>query len=440
MDTSPVAVSPAPGLEVPVSEPKSPKLVPADPVRFAVGVAARQAAGQDPPPPARTPQEVWVGPEATSVEELFDRAAAYIEDQEGWEPVGVPGPEEGPKSFVKPVTKDVSFFLTDVNLPLSFADWRRLLNPEVFYDPLRAEFDTTMEDCQVLQLFAPGDALVSMRLASHPMMLKWSSLVGKPACTRAEEGHLLRVARRRDFPRPGMWCYVQACMNQETMMICEGEGSAHTTVMIMQEAGDAVHCREIIRLHRVPAWALDKMPNAADFVAQWVAAFRGSRLCAVLEAEEGLREYMVLALRKCERGPPLMPVSFEEDTWAPCDREFFSVSQYLQMFAEKAGVDLLVYDSMDGQHVVPYQAVVSRAGWHQAEAQFMDYFRLQRAAYRRIFGGSAAPVIKADVEARFVPVQRWKELQQQTYGGRVAGTFLDFRETSGSRSRCGSAH
>jgi len=223
-------------------------------------------------------------------------------------------------------------------------------------------------------------------------------------------------------------------------MICEGEGSAHTTVMIMQEAGDAVHCREIIRLHRVPAWALDKMPNAADFVAQWVAAFRGSRLCAVLEAEEGLREYMVLALRKCERGPPLMPVSFEEDTWAPCDREFFSVSQYLQMFAEKAGVDLLVYDSMDGQHVVPYQAVVSRAGWHQAEAQFMDYFRLQRAAYRRIFGGSAAPVIKADVEARFVPVQRWKELQQQTYGGRVAGTFLDFRETSGSRSRCGSAH
>jgi len=377
------------------------------------------------------------------MEELFERAAAFMEDQEGWEPIrplqeGVPAAH-----FCKHITSSVSYLLMECRIPLPFDLAVRVLNPEVFHDPLRAEFDFSMSECRVLQVFAPGDALVSSRIASHPLMLTIGTLLGAPGSAKTEHS-LLRVARRRDFPRPGMLCQVSACVDQERMMICEGQGVENTKVMLVEQEGEHTYFREIMRLHRVPKWAMAKMPGFSDFADEWVLAFRASRLYALLESGVGFGEYIVVSIRKCERGPPLLPVNLEEEQWTHFESAGFSLPQYLRQFGELIGLPLVVYDRIDGQHLVPYQAVISQPHWNQCAPTFLECFRRQRAAYRRINGGSSAPVLKTGVEGRFVPSKETVELGPVAYGGRVTGTFLDFREisreTSGSRSRCGSAH
>jgi len=392
--------------------------------------------------PPRPPAEVWAGPDATSLEELFDRAAAFVEDQQGWEPARPVQEGITATHFCKTINSTVSYLLSQCRLPLPFHQALWACNPEVSYNPLRAEFDSIVTDCRVVRLFAPGDALVSRGMNSHPLLLTMGSLLGVPGSGKTQDA-LFRVVRRRNFPRPGMWCCITACVDPEQMMICEGQGVEKTRVVLAQEDGDTTLFREIVRLHRIPKWAMAKMPGFSDFVDEWVQAFRASRLFALLESGTGFGEYLVISIRKCERGPPLLPANLQEDQWMHTEAGV-SLPEYLQRFGELAGLPLEVYDRIDGQHLVPYQAAVSQLLWNQLGEAFLELFRRQRTAYRRINGGSSAPTLKVGVEGRFVASKEAVELGPVAYGGRVTGTFLDFREisreTSGSRSRCGSAH
>jgi hypothetical protein len=128
-------------------------------------------------------------------------------------------------------------------------------------------------------------------------------------------------------------------------------------------------------------------------------------------------EYVVLSLRKCTRGLPLLPKESwrpavdEVDmpactdpnvNWYPIASEEFTLANYLKKFLQCIGVDVPIYDQMDGAHLVPYQAIVRRDEWSKAWNMLSGPFKQQRTAYRRFVGGRCAPEIVAGTTPRFV--------------------------------------
>ena len=127
--------------------------------------------------------------------------------------------------------------------------------------------------------------------------------------------------------------------------------------------------------------------------------------------------YLVLTLHSFNRGHPMVPQS------KPCEdsvtiaagkhlglvswtrfkpHEKFHLSEYMQAFVEGLGYQLKTYGMMDGRKLVRYQCVVVRQQWDELRTSFLEAFQVQKAAYRRANGGTAAPTLVEDVASRFV--------------------------------------
>jgi hypothetical protein len=115
--------------------------------------------------------------------------------------------------------------------------------------------------------------------------------------------------------------------------------------------------------------------------------------------------YTIVTLRKCTRGPPLLPrvaASNQEINW-----EVQSVprllTDYLREFCTRLGLpELTVQSTLQGRHLVPYQAAVPEAEWKTAWQRLEPYFREQKAAYRQLRGGTSAPEFTVGSTPRFV--------------------------------------
>lgn len=111
--------------------------------------------------------------------------------------------------------------------------------------------------------------------------------------------------------------------------------------------------------------------------------------------------YVVLCLRKCTKGPPLLPSSSDPDGWVQAERDGFNLTSYLRAFLAHVGANEEVYDVYNGQPLVPYQAALRRDAWENAWAAIGAQFKEQRAAYRWMFGGNCGPEISESKEPRF---------------------------------------
>jgi len=116
--------------------------------------------------------------------------------------------------------------------------------------------------------------------------------------------------------------------------------------------------------------------------------------------------YVILSLRKCSRGGPLLPVTSPGDSHRLSGWEAPSttgsdgaalkmpLADYLREFIARIGAPTIgIYDNVDGWTLAPYQAAVTRDEWERAWPVLEPLFREQRAAYRRLNGGSCAPDI-----------------------------------------------
>jgi len=105
------------------------------------------------------------------------------------------------------------------------------------------------------------------------------------------------------------------------------------------------------------------------------------------------------------------------------------LAEYIQELLVLIGSShVRVHDSLDGRPVVHYQAVVSVADWESVESQLEIVMNVQRAYYRRTYGGTQAPSLKIDVDARHyfedtAPKQLSKPFSQEIP---VRGTFVHF--------------
>lgn len=121
--------------------------------------------------------------------------------------------------------------------------------------------------------------------------------------------------------------------------------------------------------------------------------------------------YVILALRSCSRGPPLLPLVDSTQTssperigdyfWEPDDREHFHFSAYLSRLLKAMGHSVKVFGSMYGKCLAPYQAALLRSDWEVIRDDFQVFFRSQCAAYRFLNGGKHAPKIRADLAPTF---------------------------------------
>lgn len=119
--------------------------------------------------------------------------------------------------------------------------------------------------------------------------------------------------------------------------------------------------------------------------------------------------YIIISLRKCSHGGPLLPCSFpptSEGTWEQCSthgKKRIVLPSYLKELFRRLDIKgVSVHGCLDGQALAPYQAAIQQASWAQAWVRLEQPYKAQRAAYRLLFGGSSAPELKVGLEPRFV--------------------------------------
>ncbi|CAJ1349908.1 unnamed protein product, partial [Effrenium voratum] len=213
-----------------------------------------------------------------------------------------------------------------------------------------------------------------------------------------------RQQRRRDFPEKGAWAtFCQSSQHpREAMAVVRRDGAdTFNTCFIFHVA-----------LRVSPHWLPDCLKVMLKVCRQEVLRFQNRPKIQELRALN--RDfYVVLTFRHFKRGPPLLPceqnelpeVTLKEESqqsrWTrPCGGGFLAVG-YLQKFLARLGLTGQVFDSLDGQKLVPYQCVVLRAEWQHLRGEVLRQFRAQKSAYRKLNGGPTAPDLREGLMPNF---------------------------------------
>lgn len=395
------------------------------------------------------------------LESLFERARMPKEDipgfyLEGWTPVDIPGIAVSyDLSLTRlELSQDSALLCAEYEVTLPISVCTMLAQPEVYFDSRRQANDT-MSAWRIEKLISPGDAVVWAQMSLGPLMQHTTALLGTPQIgALSMTGFRIRESVRRDWPQPGSVTIVVAPLHPDTSELLEEIGFIKAITCVMESAGEDLsrtRCWEIKKLTRVPSWvlpmaAVPHFKNQLDDVLFYV----GSE--AFKQAIQGPGSYIIVGMRRCVKGPPLLPRQGQEISDATEWEEAESggvrlgLPEYLQIFLQRIGVkDVNIYDRLHGRQVVRYQAVVQRQAWEAAWLLLENPFRAQRAAYRRLHGGTNAPALTFDMEPKFLALNECNastSVGDEGYGGEsvsvpTARTFVHFSESS-TRSRLGS--
>ena len=108
----------------------------------------------------------------------------------------------------------------------------------------------------------------------------------------------------------------------------------------------------------------------------------------------------------------------------------------MQAFVEGLGYQLKTYGMMDGRKLVRYQCVVVRQQWDELRTSFLEAFQVQKAAYRRANGGTAAPTLAEGAAPRFVLRDISCSAQQSGIKTIVRKTFVELDELPNDSAAC----
>lgn len=354
-------------------------------------------------------------------ERFFDRLRSGVLKSEEW--TAVESPECGLSLSRLETSPGTSLFRIEHSIDAPLADIAAMSRPEAFFHQSRLDFDQElggMLHCDIEHVFAPGDICARLRLRFTPMLQRNISLMGTPCLQGGgnadsdpwSAAHRVRVIMRRDFPEAGQFAVIFAPMHPETgELVEEWAGILRAMAYLVEPHPDDPHktrSTEVKQLTRVPTWALQLGLDSPLRRMKYGTAFRASPVFKVVTG--GLTSYVVVGLRKCERGPPMLPCHgaslAHEDLsgWRQAETHGFAFAQYLRTFLDRLGVDVRIHESLDGRGLMPYQAAVQRGEWEHAWSILAGPFKVQRAAYRRALGGARAPELAIDVAPRFLPL------------------------------------
>eukprot|EP00405_Crypthecodinium_cohnii_P008932 CAMPEP_0206423352 /NCGR_PEP_ID=MMETSP0324_2-20121206/2634_1 /ASSEMBLY_ACC=CAM_ASM_000836 /TAXON_ID=2866 /ORGANISM="Crypthecodinium cohnii, Strain Seligo" /LENGTH=402 /DNA_ID=CAMNT_0053887905 /DNA_START=28 /DNA_END=1236 /DNA_ORIENTATION=+ len=269
-------------------------------------------------------------------------------------------------------------------------------------------FGELVEEAACLHSFSPGDWIASILLNKRFAALldlltcrKWPDTAGQPV--------VMRMVLHRDWPLPGhvffAWITLEPCNFDPLWGIVLSEGSAPDTCVLNE-------------VWRFPTPPSDVLVPVLEKIGRLYESLRWKQDVAPVEERHG---FIVMNVRKCSRGPPLVPIAPQESQLEPLSEEWldaltwedyqdaqeFSLPPYLRMVLACFGKkEIPVYDSLDGRHLMFYQASAKRSDWLEIWGVLQLLMRRQASAYRRKLGGSAAPTFQGEVAPRFSDRQR----------------------------------
>jgi len=277
------------------------------------------------------------------------------------------------------------------------------------------------ETFEVLDQLAPGEAIVE-RWASWKFfrmcVLFFGTLGGESLLKHFYHPVMpgkLRQVVRRNYPQRGDSAFAMQSLSEPFEALLVGRP---------QEPSRNFAVDFVLRVPR-------------NIFAEWVSAHcatlseSGRRLPEWFVNRPGMVEmrardmqcYVVLTIQSWRRGRPLVPAAADElaredvttidagrrhglASWVRYHPRMvgsssFLLSEYLTLFLKRIGEQATLYQSMDGQELLPYQCAMSREDWDRVEENFHRAYRLQKAAYRHARGGVAAPGVSEIREPRF---------------------------------------
>lgn len=377
--------------------------------------------------------------------------ASFSDDSPAFEEIEEPGVsicrvEYGGASFMR--------LKYDIDIPFSTAIV--LGRPDVWYNSGRPEYEKHLAECAVEEVLSPWDGICTFRFNFSNEIQRYASLMGAPkdyaAAAALDGGHVAtvsyraQVAVRRDMPQQGQYTFMQAPLNPETQEPCAEWGivRARATVFELHEDSGRTQIIELRHCRGVPNWALTRLPDWTLGLGtgypmkayEWIKSYIASPIFR--EAAEGAMSFVVLGLKKCARGMPLLPLEEKCEgrfTWEPVPPEIVTLVDYVRAFLHRLGADEeQVYGNFEGRRLANFQAVMRLGAWERVWLVMEEPFLQQKVAYRRHFGGTIAPVFKVGVDPRFVE-PAWAS-GVPAYGMRapVRDTFVHF-DTSSSPDR-----
>lgn len=347
-------------------------------------------------------------------------------------------------------TTSIIEFSYDINVPLDQVI--RLCRPEVLFRLEQHPWMHLFCDWSLLETVAPGDVVCSYQPV--PMLALICDLFSRAQSSTqgcAENRFLGRAVLQRDYPEFGEVSLGMAGFGTQANFL------SNIGMTISRTSDESVtHVRETYETPHVPDWMIMRLfRHFGHYLYQnalWEIA--ASVYSPILEEQCGV----VVGLKKCCRGLPLVPwrnqeekgLEEEEFRWLlPDDPESFTLTTYLQHILKVRGLDAsVIFDSLDGRRVVYWQAVVRKAVWSQLWCTLEPIFKQLSTAYRKHYGCTGAPFIRAGVSPRFrsEPV----EFARLRYGAAgcsseesplpVKNTFVHFAEDEcaldEARSQC----
>lgn len=317
--------------------------------------------------------------------------------------------------------------------------------------------DQFLQIGDVLSQRAPGDAVVSCEEGKAQTFLKlWSVLLGMQLDkSTGEDLQLGDIPRAncvvwRDHPEDGQLTFAMAPVDQETFKPVRHAEAVKNYIITFSPhpiLHDQVLVTHMVRVpgKRFPAWASDHFARLVARERQVMTNYLCSPEMDELRKEDELF-YVVINLKSCPRGPPLLPQQaqiyetlpdrVEVDNgefryWARAIYDGFSLRSYMMQLLPAIGCpDVQVYDEMEGRQLVPYQAVVPRSQWENVKARFQEVFRVQQSAYRKLNGGTSAPKMAEDGTPRWATVPDTPPLEKPCkltmgYYYEVRNTFVE---------------
>ncbi|CAE8628986.1 unnamed protein product [Polarella glacialis] len=308
-------------------------------------------------------------------------------------------------------------------------------------------------------MVAPGDAIVSVTRAD-PADHKASEMTQIRALMAVLAGShekaaddpqtqsstfKARLAVRWDLPEIGSTSHIVAPLDPISLQPVSELGMHKAILSVFQqhptEANKVRVSKAIVVSGTVPPWAGSQFRKLLMIERERLLKIASLPFMHNLRTE-GKDFYLVVSLKCCVRGPPLLPCGETEEAdtisrvclqgqaikyWERLERlhdDNFSLCSYLKKFLSTTGLAVNVFGNFDGRELVSYQAFVQRSQWDAIRPEFEKAWRTHGAAYRRLNGGSAAPKL---VEGS---VSRWKPCEEN------AERFNDGCPLSQMRGNC----
>lgn len=322
------------------------------------------------------------------------------------------------------------------------------------------------------QVLAPGDVIIQ-RSYRQAFRQRWGNTVSKAAVLTGTaqplETKSLEVVSRtrlltwRDYPSRGQSTFAGVPFDPLTESFVTQVGSEMAWLVVMSPGSPGwinVNVGLFVSASSFPSWAtslMTKMVHAMHELFQARMKEMKSIGCSEALLKEDRSLYVILSLRTCPQGRPLLPllprspqhgvsVTTGADgvvsvtglgaaqhltTWfRPTGT--FSLPTYLSDLLTVLGCDdVQVFESLEGRQLVPYQAVLRREQWERIGSLFNDVWLTHRAAYKKLNSCKHAPTIVDGRQPREAdkPISSgYGEPLSPSYSIAVRNTFIEIGE------------